>query len=131
MISVKKQGPYEVFSRGVEEPWAIYYNDDPYREVWTWDEVEKILREAPVPSKKRARYFSETREGQAYEKAHGPQVKFDVYGAGRRWLDYAPTLEQAKRQADKYKGVLEIWRSVSGAGAGSVVARRIDGVWRS
>ncbi len=43
MISVKKQGPYEVFSRGVEEPWSIWRDGRPYRQVWTWEEVERIL----------------------------------------------------------------------------------------
>jgi hypothetical protein len=45
MIAVKKQGPYEVFSRGVEEPWAIWRDGQPYRQVWTWAEVERILHE--------------------------------------------------------------------------------------
>lgn len=44
MISVKKQGPYEVFSRGVEEPWSIWRDGKPYRQVWTWEEVEAVLR---------------------------------------------------------------------------------------
>jgi hypothetical protein len=44
MIAVKKQGSYEVFSRGVEEPWAIWRDGRPYRQVWTWAEVEAILR---------------------------------------------------------------------------------------
>lgn len=43
MISVKKQGPYEVFSRGVEEPWAVWRDGRPYRQVWTWKEVDTIL----------------------------------------------------------------------------------------
>lgn len=45
MISVKKQGPYEVFSRGVEEPWAIWRDGRPYQEAWTWNEVDVILRD--------------------------------------------------------------------------------------
>jgi hypothetical protein len=44
MISVKKQGPFEVFSRGVEEPWAIWRDGKAYKQAWTWDEVEAILR---------------------------------------------------------------------------------------
>jgi len=44
MISVKTQGPFEVFSRGVEEPWAVWRDGVPLREVWTWEEVEAILR---------------------------------------------------------------------------------------
>lgn len=52
MIPVKQQGPYEVFSHGVEEPWAIWRDGRPYRQVWTWNEVEKILRgEAQKPAK--------------------------------------------------------------------------------
>ena len=53
MISVKKQGPYEVFSRGVEEPWLIWRDGKLYRQVWTWEEVEKVLRdEAPKAVRK-------------------------------------------------------------------------------
>jgi len=44
VVLVKKQGPFEVFSRGVEEPWAIWRDGVPFRQVWTWDEVEVILR---------------------------------------------------------------------------------------
>jgi hypothetical protein len=43
MISVKKQGPFEVFSRGVEEPWVIWRDGSFFKQAWTWDEVEKIL----------------------------------------------------------------------------------------
>lgn len=43
MSSVKKQGRFEVFSRGVEEPWAIYKDGAPFKQVWTWKEVETIL----------------------------------------------------------------------------------------
>lgn len=45
MILVKRQGPYEVFSRGVEEPWLIWRDGRAYRQVWTWREVDEILRE--------------------------------------------------------------------------------------
>jgi hypothetical protein len=44
MISVKRQGPYEVFSRGAEEPWSIWRDGRPYRQVWTWRQVEQVLR---------------------------------------------------------------------------------------
>ena len=43
MISVKKQGRFEVFSRGVEEPWAIYLDGAPFAQAWAWPEVEAIL----------------------------------------------------------------------------------------
>lgn len=43
MILVKKQGPFEVFSRGVEEPWQVLRDGAPFRQVWTWREVEAIL----------------------------------------------------------------------------------------
>ena len=43
MVSIKKQGRFEVFSQGVEEPWAIYKDGVPLKQVWTWQEVEKIL----------------------------------------------------------------------------------------
>ena len=43
MISVKKQGPFEVFSRGVEEPWAIWRDGRFFKQAWTWAEVEAIL----------------------------------------------------------------------------------------
>jgi len=43
MVSVKKQGRFEVFSRGIEEPWAIFKDGVPFKQVWTWQEVEKIL----------------------------------------------------------------------------------------
>ena len=50
MISVKKQGPFEVFSRGVEEPWSIWRDGKPFKQVWTWPEVDAILRdESPTP----------------------------------------------------------------------------------
>jgi len=49
MILVKKQGPFEVFSRGVEEPWTVWRDGQPYRQVWTWKEVDEILRETVVP----------------------------------------------------------------------------------
>lgn len=45
MISVKKQGRYEVFSRGAEEPWSIWRDGRPHRQVWTWVEVEEVLRD--------------------------------------------------------------------------------------
>lgn len=45
MISVKKQGPFEVFSRGVEEPWAIWRDGRFFKQAWTWNEVESILRD--------------------------------------------------------------------------------------
>jgi hypothetical protein len=53
MILAKKQGAFEVFSRGVEEPWAVYRDNVPFKQVWTWQEVEKILgsSEAPASSK--------------------------------------------------------------------------------
>lgn len=54
MILVKKQGPYEVFSRGVEEPWLIWRDGRAYRQVWTWKEVEEILHER-TPKKAHAR----------------------------------------------------------------------------
>ena len=52
MVSVKKHGSFEVFSRGVEEPWAVYKDSTPFKQVWTWPEVEKILGsgEAAAPS---------------------------------------------------------------------------------
>lgn len=49
MVSVKKQGRFEVFSRGVEEPWSVYRDGVPFKQVWTWQEVETILgEEAPA-----------------------------------------------------------------------------------
>ena len=35
MVSVKKQGIFEVFSRGVEEPWVIHKDGVPFKQVWT------------------------------------------------------------------------------------------------
>ena len=55
MISVKKQGPYEVFSRGVEEPWVIWRDGRFYQQVWTWAEVESILHGATKPAHKSSR----------------------------------------------------------------------------
>jgi len=52
MISAKKQGPFEVFSRGVEEPWSIWRDGKPFQQVWTWVEVEKILSEKTAAPKK-------------------------------------------------------------------------------
>lgn len=60
MISVKKHGSYEVFSRGSEEPWAIWRDGRPYRQVWTWKEVDEILREDPAKSPQVAAKGAET-----------------------------------------------------------------------
>ena len=69
MVSVKKQGRFEVFSQGVEEPWSVYKDSAPFKQVWTWPEVEKIMGrgEAAAPSTP-----SEIR---ATLKARGYQVK--------------------------------------------------------
>lgn len=66
MIPVKKQGPFEVFSRGVEEPWSIWRDGVPLREVWTWNEVEAILGgETASPAK------AVTKKAPRTSKAHG------------------------------------------------------------
>jgi hypothetical protein len=53
MFLVKKQGAFEVFSRGVEEPWAIWRDGKLYKQVWTWAEVDKILGNVEAASRKR------------------------------------------------------------------------------
>ena len=53
MISVKKQGHFEVFSRGVEEPWSIWRDGKFYKQAWTWTEVEAILRDETKHAPKR------------------------------------------------------------------------------
>lgn len=74
MVSVKKQGRFEVFSQGVEEPWSVYKDSAPFKQVWTWPEVEKILGsgEAAAPSIPVGLKPSEIR---ATLKARGYQVK--------------------------------------------------------
>ena len=74
MVSVKKQGRFEVFSQGVEEPWTIYKDGVPLKQVWTWQEVETILggEESAQPSPARSLKASEIR---AALKARGYRVK--------------------------------------------------------
>ena len=74
MISVKKQGRFEVFSRGVEEPWTVYKDGVPLKQVWTWQEVETLLggEEAAQPSPERTLKASEIRTAL---KARGYQVR--------------------------------------------------------
>lgn len=91
MISVKKQGPYEVFSRGDEEPWAIWRDDRPYRQVWTWAEVEKILR-GEASKKAHARKSKAQRERELAEEREKNQrwlVTFQVPGSP--WVYVAAT----------------------------------------
>ena len=88
MVSVKKQGHFEVFSRGVEEPWAVYKDGVPFKQVWTWQEIETILGEEtsalpnPVGSLK-------ARDIRAALKARGYQVnassRSGVRGGWEAW----------------------------------------------
>lgn len=92
MISVKKQGPYEVFSRGVEEPWAIWRDGHPFREVWTWEEVEKILRSDTPTKSLHARKSKAQRERELSEEREKSQrwlVTFQMPGSP--WVYVAAT----------------------------------------
>ena len=81
MISVKKQGPFEVFSRGVEEPWSIWRGGVPLREVWTWNEVEAILGgETKSPAKPVAK-----KKKQPQERRHHATRKTESPATGR-WI---------------------------------------------
>ena len=84
---MKKQGRFEVFSRGVEEPWAIYRDGVPFKQVWTWQEVETILggEESARPNPARDLKASEIR---AALKARGYQVKANSR-LGRGWEAWA------------------------------------------
>ena len=77
MILAKKQGAFEVFSQGVEEPWTIYKDGVPFKQVWTWQEVEKILgsvdRTEGAPSNPVTTL--KAKEIRAALKARGYQVK--------------------------------------------------------
>ena len=62
MISVKKQGPFEVFSRGVEEPWSIWRDGKPFKQVWTWPEVAAIVGEGPPTTKHATKKVRESKQ---------------------------------------------------------------------
>lgn len=86
MASVKKQGRFEVFSRGVEDPWAVYRDGKPFKQVWTWEAVDRILgSEEAAPSKPVGLKAAEIRVAL---KARGYQVKANSrLGAG--WQAWA------------------------------------------
>lgn len=81
MISVKKQGRYEVFSRGVEEPWSIWRDGKPHRQVWTWPEVDEVLRdEAPKRAHARKSKVKRLPCGRCKDPIDGDP--WDSYGTG-------------------------------------------------
>lgn len=128
MISVKKQGPYEVFSRGVEEPWSIWRDGQPYRQVWSWEEVEKILgtakkvrahatkkptSERTYPMAPRDEWYSDANyeytggklvmmTPDAYLKKVRP-LKFDVEGVTQDNIDYLKSMIEQGRSLDPLK----------------------------
>ncbi len=90
MVSVKKQGPFEVFSYGVEEPWSIWRDGAPFKQVWTWVEVEKILSgdEPKKAAPKKARKTKAQLEHE-HEQAQRWLVMFQMPGS--QWAYVART----------------------------------------
>ena len=86
MVSVKKQGRFEVFSHGVEEPWAVYKDGAPFKQVWTWQEVETLLGGESVPPNPAGSL--KAREIRAAMKARGYQIKANSR-LGRGWEAWA------------------------------------------
>ena len=75
MVSVKKQGRFEVFSRGVEEPWTVFRDGAPFKQVWTWQEVEKILGNGETAAPSNPMPGLKASEIRAALKARGYQVR--------------------------------------------------------
>jgi hypothetical protein len=114
MVPVKKQGPFEVFSRGVEEPWAVYKDGVPFKQVWTWQEVEAILRggASTQPDPTRDLKAGEIRAEALAPKKH---ISFEIRGTNRIAFDKPrDTLIQRSRSRAAAEKARSRWASRKG-----------------
>jgi hypothetical protein len=105
MISVKKQGPFEVFSRGVEEPWAIWRDGSFHKQAWTWAEVEAILRgetKSPNPVAKATDATEVARRASAVADREGTIEAHRAAGRAHRLAEKLHVASGSPRQASAH-----------------------------
>jgi len=91
MVSAKKQGPFEVFSHGVEEPWSIWRDGRPFKQVWTWVEVEKILSGDDEPKKATPKKARKTKAQLERERELSQRWLVTFQMPGSQWAYVART----------------------------------------